>query len=88
MTSGVFGSNSSSTSDPSFWTTYNQALGMPASGSCADITADQNVLTAYGTGVTGGWVKGWEPWVNAGAGGWGCRRVLTNTGGNTWIVGS
>jgi hypothetical protein len=83
MTSGPDGS---SASDPSEWTSHSQALPMPDSGSCSDITAEQNAFAAYGTGVTGGWVKGWEPWVNSGHGGWACRRVLTNTGGNFWTV--
>ena len=74
--------------DPSLWTNYYQALPMPGSGVCSDISPEQNTLAAYGTGVTGGWVKGWEPWVNAGQGGWACRRMLTNTGGNTWRVGA
>jgi len=76
----------SASSDPSLWTSYYQALPMPASGSCADITAEQNLLASYGTSASGGWVKAWEPWVNSGQGGWGCRRNLVNTGGSTWIV--
>jgi hypothetical protein len=72
--------------DASQWTTYYQALPMPESGSCTDITAEANKQAGYGTLVIGGWVKGWEPWVNNGHGGWGCRRNLVNTGGSTRIV--
>ena len=73
-----------STTDPSTWTTYFQSLPMPASGSCADISAEQNTFAAYNTNVTGGWVKGWEPWVNNNTGGFACWRNLVNTGGNNW----
>ena len=70
--------------DPSMWTSYRQALPMPASGFCSDITAEQNTFAAYNTGVTGGWVKGWEPWVDNNTGGFACWRNLVNTGGNNW----
>lgn len=83
MTSGQLFRNSS---DPSLWTNYYQALPLPESGTCADITQEQNTFAAHGTNVTGGWVKGWEPWVNSGTCGWACRRNLVNTGGDTWNV--
>ena len=42
------------------WTIVSQALPMPASRDCADVVdADY----AWGTGFTGGWRRGWEPWV-------------------------
>jgi uncharacterized delta-60 repeat protein len=79
------GSGGSITStDPSLWTSYRQALPLPASGFCSDITAEQNTFAAYNTSVTGGWVKGWEPWVNNNTGGFACWRNLVNTGGNNW----
>jgi len=86
------GSGGSITStDPSMWTSYRQALPLPASGFCSDITAEQDTFAAYNTGVTGGWVKGWEPWVNKNLdvmgeriGGFACWRNLVNTGGNNW----
>jgi len=84
MTSGVFGGAPSL--EPAQWTRYYQALPMPDSGFCLDITPEQNAFAAYGTGVTGGWVKSWEPWVANGAGGWGCQRNLVNTGGDNWTV--
>jgi len=79
------GSGGSITStDPSMWTSYRQSLPLPASGLCSDITAEQNTFAAYNTNVTGGWVKGWEPWVNNNTGGFACWRNLVNTGGNNW----
>jgi hypothetical protein len=83
--SGSGGSGGSITStDPSLWTSYRQALPLPASGFCSDITAEQNTFATYNTSVTGGWVKGWEPWVNNNTGGFACWRNLVNTGGNNW----
>jgi len=84
MTSGVFGGAPSI--ELAQWTSYYQALPMPDSGFCQNITTEQNAFAAYGTGVSGGWVKSWEPWVANGVGGWGCQRNLVNTGGNNWVV--
>lgn len=49
---------------------------------------------AYGTGLTGGWTKAWEPWVNTTLdadgnriGGWACTRTLINKGGQNWMLG-
>ena len=68
-----------------------QALPLPASGTCIDITPEQNTFAAYGTGVSNGWSKGWEPWVNKtldargeSIGGFACVRYLINTGGANW----
>lgn len=71
------------------WTVVRQALPMPASGQCADVVDSD---FAWGTGLNGGWVKGWEPWVTYSdptipRGGWACVRSLVNTGGNRWILG-
>jgi hypothetical protein len=71
------------------WLVIHQALPMPASDTCADVT-DSDV--AWGTGLTGGWTRGWEPWVESGnpdapRGGWACIRTLVNTGGNRWLIG-
>ncbi len=65
-----------------------QGLPMPASGNCADV---KDADYAWGTGLTGGWTKGWEPWVNASApeghrGGWACIRTLVNRGGEAWFI--
>jgi len=91
MTSGTFIPDGGTSTDPSMWTSYRQALPLPASGFCSDITAEQNTFAAYNTNVTGGWVKGWEPWVNKNLdvmgeriGGFACWRNLVNTGGNNW----
>ena len=74
------------------WTVINQGAPMPASGLCEGI---DDTEFAYGTGVSGGWVRGWEPWVNTtiGAdgqrkGGWACIRQLVNTGGDVWRIQS
>ena len=71
------------------WTVIHQALPMPASDQCSDV-ADAEF--AWGTGLTGGWTRGWAPWVVAGnsaapLGGWACERTLVNTGGNRWLIG-
>ncbi len=48
---------------------------------------------AYGTGLNGGWVRGWEFWVNPypdadgnPIGGWACIRTIQNRGGTTWLI--
>ncbi len=71
------------------WTVIHQALPMPASDQCSDV-ADAEF--AWGTGLTGGWTRGWAPWVVSGnsaapLGGWACERTLVNTGGNRWLIG-
>jgi len=72
---------------PDVFTVVHQALPMPSSGSCADV-ADADV--AYGTGIHGGWQKGWEPWAvtaNVGVhGGWACIRALVKQGSQDWRV--
>jgi len=84
MTSGVFGGAPSI--EPAQWKNYYQALPMPDSGFCQVITTEQNAFAAYGTGVSGGWMKSWEPWVANGAGRWGCQRNLLNKGRGNWVV--
>jgi hypothetical protein len=54
-----------------------QGLPMPASDSCADV---KDADYAWGTGLTGGWQKSWQPWVSS-KGGWACIRAFVNTGG-------
>ena len=67
--------------------TVHQALPMPASGDCGDVA---DAAVAYGTGLHGGWQKGWQPWVPSSDpavhGGWACERALVNQGGQTWSV--
>ena len=72
------------------WTAIPQGLPLSATGTC-DALDDKAV--AYGTGLTGGWKRSWEPWVNTtiGAngqriGGWACTRTLINKGGLTWTI--
>jgi len=88
MTSGLFGGTASA--DPANWITIFQGLPLSATGTCDGL--DDKVV-AYGTGLTGGWQRGWEPWVNTtiGAdgqriGGWACIRTLINKGGSTWMI--
>ena len=91
----LFGGDAATMTDPSTWTTHYQAIPVPASGSCDDITVELNTFAAYDTSVTGGWTKGWEPWVNETLdvngeriGGWACWRNLVNTGGDNWRINS
>ena len=68
-------------------TAVYQGLPVPASGSCADI---QDADYSWGTGMTGGWRKGWEPWAGSadtGLGSWACIRTLVYSG-NTWSIAS
>ena len=88
MTSGIFGGGASA--DPAKWTTIPQGLPLSSTGTC-DALDDKAV--AYGSGLTGGWKRSWEPWVNTtiGAngqriGGWACIRTLINKGGLTWSI--
>jgi len=74
------------------WTTILQGLPVSATGTC-DALDDKAV--AYGTGLSGGWKRSWESWVNTtiGAngqriGGWACIRTLINKGGSTWTLAS
>lgn len=71
------GSTSVSPAMPSM-PAVHQGLPMPASNSCKDIVDSE---FAWGTGLTGGWTKSWEPWVrSAGSteatGGWACVRTM------------
>jgi len=94
MTSGVLNRmsllNASAVLDASKRTAILQGVPMPATGLCTGID-DANF--AYGSGLTGGWVRSWEPWVNTtiGAngqriGGWACTRTLVNQGGQWWVI--
>ena len=72
------------------WTLIHQSLPLSESGTCEGLDDE---FAAYGTGIRGGWVRSWEPWVNQtlGAngeriGGWACSRVLVNRGGTAWFV--
>ena len=75
--------------DPSQWRTVRQALPMPATGSCDDVS---DADFAWGTNLKGGWQRAWEPWVNPELdangnriGGWACMRVLVHRGG-PWLI--
>ena len=91
MTSGLFsGPASADPTDSTQWTTIFQGLPLSAMGTCDGL--DDKVV-AYGTGLTGGWQRGWEPWVNTALGangerigGWACIRTLVHKGGSTWTI--
>ncbi|MEI8084002.1 MAG: hypothetical protein WCI74_19365 [Actinomycetes bacterium] len=76
-----------SDTSPTTLTVIHQGLPMPASGNCADV---QDAAVAYGTGLHGGWIKGWEPWPVSGNpavhGGWACIRAIVNPGGQAWSI--
>lgn len=59
-----------------------QALPMNAEGTCTNL---DDSAVAYGSGMSGGWQRGWEPWPNEGTGGWACLRGLVNTAG-VWAI--
>lgn len=67
--------------DPA-WTVVPQGLPLPSGGTCSTVDDRDH---AWGTSLTGGWVKSWEPWVNGGTGGWACIRTLVNKG-RGWMV--
>lgn len=78
------GASQASATDPNTaWTVIRQSLPLPSDGTCT--TVDDSDY-AWGSGLTGGWVKSWEPWVNGGEGGWACNRTLVNKGGLTWGI--
>jgi hypothetical protein len=63
-------------------TVVRQGLPLGTEGTCANL---QDAAYAYGTGVSGGWQRAWEPWPNSGSGGWACIRALVNSGG-AWSI--
>ena len=61
-----------------------QAVGLPASGTCADV--DDADLNWSGV-ASGGWTAGWGTWLNDGAGGEACLRTLVyDENSDTWSV--
>lgn len=84
---------SSPVSDPSQWVVIQQALVLPDSGKCSD-WAGEDMEFAYGSGVSGGWHRSWQPWVDptlshdgARTGGWACARTLVHDG-SRWRTGA
>lgn len=68
-----------------------QGLPMPASGLCADMSRELDAEFAWGTGVSGGWEKSWQPWAGPlvdgqRTWGWACIRTLVKRGGGAWVV--
>lgn len=51
-----------------------QQVGLPASGSCADVVDD--AMNWAGV-ASGGWARSWAQWVHDGRGGDVCTRTLT-----------
>jgi len=52
---------------------YLQQVGVPATGSCADVPHDAGHLTGF---PYGGWSKSWAQWINGGRGGAVCTREI------------
>jgi hypothetical protein len=66
--------------------TVIEEVGMPASGSCADVV---DTDLAYGTGLTGNWKPGFGMWMNGGKGGPICGRSLVyNNALKKWTFGN
>ena len=66
-----------SVGDPGQWIVVQQALPEPAGG-CAAIAGD--AAFAYGTGLSGGWIRSWQFWSRPGTGEYVCSRWLVNRG--------
>ncbi len=61
-----------------------QAVGLPASGTCAAV---DDASLDWGGVAAGGWSVGWGEWLNDGAGGTACVRTLTfNENSQAWEV--
>lgn len=65
------------------WTVLRQNVPIPSDGSCSSVDDSDY---AWGSGLSGGWVKSWEPWVDGGNGGWACNRGLVNKSGHVWMI--
>lgn len=64
---------------------YFQAVGVPASGSCADVPAGVGHWAGY---PIGGWSKSWAWWINEGRGGAVCvREVEERPDGTIVLIG-
>lgn len=94
MTSGVFNRttllDASAVLDSSARSIIRQSIPVSSTGLCTDI---DDATSSFGSGVTGGWVRSWEPWVNTTIGtngqrigGWACTRSLVNQGGQWWVI--
>ena len=81
VTSSIGNVGSSSTQTPP---AIIQQVGMPPSGSCADV-----VGTRFGsqTSIQGGWGQSWARWVNDGLGGAVCTRMLVYSNSQSrWVL--
>jgi hypothetical protein len=61
---------------------HRQSVPIPQSGTCTDV-ADADL--AWGTGLSGGWQRAWQPWVSE-IGGWACDRAIVKRGTAPWLV--
>lgn len=78
----IYGGTSRPAATSTAWTVIRQSLPLASDGTCS--TVDDRDY-AWGSGLTGGWVRSWEPWVSGGTGGWACNRTLVSKG-RGWIV--
>lgn len=62
---------------------YLQQVGVPASGSCADVPTWVGHLPGF---PVGGWSKSWALWINDGKGGPVCTREVEETSASTIIL--
>ncbi len=61
-----------------------QAVGVPAGGTCADVV---DPTLNLGVVSSGGWATSWGQWLNDGRGGVACTRTLTyDADSATWSV--
>jgi len=83
ITVGNVASDTTTVDEPRAWTVLRQGVPMPDSGDCADVV-DEHL--GWGTGVSGGWQRAWEPWAgqSGAGGGWACIRALVNRTGHHW----
>ena len=62
---------------------YFQQVGVPASGSCADVPAWVGHWSGY---PIGGWSKSWAQWINGGRGGSVCTREVEERPDGTIVL--
>lgn len=82
---GNVGNGATPIAESRAWTVLRQGVPLPDSGDCADVVDER---LGWGTAVTGGWQRAWEPWAgqSGSGGGWACIRALVNKTGHLWSV--
>lgn len=63
---------------------YIQQVGVPASGTCADVDPSAGHYPGF---PFGGWSRSWAQWINEGRGGLVCHRELLDVGGEVRLIG-